>query len=47
MCLIDVNLIDSVLSINNPIGNASAITITPIAGGFKPVSAHLLIKQIA
>lgn len=46
MCLIDVSLINSVLSIDNPIGNASALTITPLAGGFKPVSAHLLIKQI-
>ena len=38
---------NSILSINNPIGNASALTITPIAGGTKAVSANLIIKKYA
>lgn len=30
-----------------PSGNASALTITPVAGGTRPVSAHLVITKIA
>ena len=30
-----------------PAGNAAALTITPLAGGISPVSAHLVIIQIA
>lgn len=29
-----------------PAGNAAALTITPLAGGTRPVSAHLVITQI-
>jgi hypothetical protein len=35
-----------VLSVINPAGNATALTITPIAGGTHSVSATLKIKQI-
>jgi hypothetical protein len=45
--LIKTTIINSVLSINNPIGETTALTITPIAGGTNPVSANLIIKQIA
>ncbi|MBD0384680.1 collagen-like protein [Paenibacillus sp. WST5] len=37
----------SQLTVRNPAGNAAALTITPLAGGTRPVSAHLVITQIA
>ena len=37
---------DQVLTVRNPSGNAAALTITPLAGGTRPVSATLLIKRI-
>ena len=36
----------SVLTVRNPAGNATALTVTPLAGGTRPVSAHLTILQI-
>ncbi|MBO5051935.1 MAG: collagen-like protein [Clostridia bacterium] len=36
----------SVLTVRNPAGNAAALTLTPLAGGTRPVSAHLVITQI-
>lgn len=47
MALINTTIINSILSINNPVGNPTALTITPIAGGTRPVSAQLIIKQLA
>ena len=44
--LIQTFFINSILSINNPVSESSALTITPVLGGTKPVSAHLIIKQI-
>ena len=38
---------NSILTVRNPDGNATALTITPNAGGTRPVSAHLTIIQIA
>ena len=38
---------NSVLSIINPVGNSTALTITPIAGGASAVSATLSIKRFA
>ncbi len=38
---------DSVLTVRNPAGNAAALTITPSAGGAEPVSAQLVIVQLA
>lgn len=46
LCLVKTTLLDSVLSINNPLGNPSALTITTDAGGTEPVSAHLVIKRV-
>lgn len=43
--LITTNTSNSVLSINNPTGNTPPLTITPVAGGTKSVSAHLVIKE--
>ena len=37
---------NSVLTVRNPAGNAAALTITPLAGGTLPVSAHLIITQL-
>ena len=38
--------INSVLTVRNPADNAAALTITPLAGGNQPVSAHLVILKI-
>ena len=38
--------INSLLTVRNPAGNSTALTITPLAGGTRPVSAHLIITQI-
>ena len=39
--------INSILTVRNPAGNVAALTITPLAGGTSPVSAHLVIIKIA
>ena len=45
MAIIETTTADSILTVRNPAGNA-ALTITPLAGGTRPVSAHLMIVQI-
>lgn len=35
-----------VLELTNPAGNSTALTITPVAGGTHPVSAHLTIVRL-
>ena len=47
MALVTTTVVNSVLTVRNPAGNAAALTITPLAGGTRPVSAHLVITQIA
>ena len=37
---------NAVLTVRNPEGTADALTITPLAGGTEPVSAHLTILQL-
>lgn len=44
--LITTTTTNSILSVINPIGNSTALTITPLAGGANPVSASLVITQI-
>ena len=44
--LVTTTTINSVLTVRNPEGTAAALTITPLAGGTRPVSAHLVITQI-
>lgn len=44
--LIDVQTAPASLSVRNPAGSASALTITPLAGGAQASSASLVIKQI-
>ena len=47
MALITTTEEDTILTVRNPEDNASALTITPLAGGTQPVSAHLIITRIA
>lgn len=44
--LITTTTTNSILSVINPVGNSTALTITPIAGGANPVSASLVIMRI-
>jgi hypothetical protein len=37
---------NSILTVRNPAGNATALTITPLAGGTRPVAASLIIEQL-
>ena len=46
IALVETTAANSVLTVRNPSGNAAALTITPLAGGTRPVSAHLVITQI-
>jgi hypothetical protein len=46
VALITTSNVNSVLTVRNPSGNAAALTITPVAGGARSVSAHLVVKQI-
>ncbi len=46
MAIVTTTAVNSVLTVRNPAGNATALTITPLAGGTRPVSAHLVITQI-
>ena len=46
MAIVTTTAINSVLTVRNPASNATALTITPLAGGTRPVSAHLIITQI-
>ncbi len=36
----------STLTVRNPAANPAALTITPLAGGAEPVSAHLVIVRL-
>ena len=44
--LVTTTSINSILTVRNPADKAAALTITPLAGGTEPVSAHLVILQI-
>ncbi|MBP3308560.1 MAG: collagen-like protein [Clostridia bacterium] len=46
VAIISTSTKNSVLTVRNPAGNAAALTVTPLAGGTRPVSAHLTIVQI-
>lgn len=46
MAIVTTTQSNSVLTVRNPAGNAAALTITPLAGGTRPVSAHLVIVQL-
>jgi hypothetical protein len=46
MSLVTTSTTNSTLNVQNPVGNSTALTITPLAGGTYPVAAHLVITQI-
>jgi hypothetical protein len=46
MSLVTTTVINSILTVRNPASNSTALTITPLAGGTRAVSAHLVIMQI-
>ena len=46
LALVQTTEINSALSVRNPAGSSTALTITPLAGGTSPVSAHLVITEI-
>ena len=46
IAIVETTSINSILTVRNPADNAAALTITPLAGGTEPVSAHLVIIQI-
>ena len=47
MAIVTTTSVNSILTVRNPAGNAMTLIITPSAGGTRPVSAHLVITQIA
>lgn len=46
MAIVETTVVNSTLTVQNPSGNSTALTITPVAGGNRSVSAHLVIIQI-
>ena len=46
MALVENNIANSVLTVRNPEVTATALTLTPSAGGTEPVSAHLVITRL-
>lgn len=44
--LIQTTVANSILTVRNPAGNNIALTITPLAGGTRPVAATLVIEQL-
>ena len=47
ICLINTITTNSILRVQNPPGNSTALTITPLAGGSRAVSAHLIISLLS
>ena len=45
-CLVTTTVANETLTVRNPAGNSTALTITPLAGGTLPVSAHLVIVRL-
>jgi len=46
MAIVRTTVINSLLTVRNPAVNTTPLTITPVAGGNNPVSAHLVIMRI-
>lgn len=46
MSIITTTEMNTILTVRNPAGNATALTITSLAGGTQAVSAHLVIVQL-
>ena len=47
IALVQTSVTNTILTVRNPAGNTTALTITPLAGGTNPVSAHLVITRIS
>ncbi|MEA2618884.1 MAG: hypothetical protein QOE72_4667 [Chloroflexota bacterium] len=45
--LVTTTVADSILSVENPAGNSTALTVTPLAGGTEPVAATLIIERVS
>jgi hypothetical protein len=45
--LVTTTAVNSIISVVNPTGNTTALTITPLAGGATPVAASLVIQQLS
>jgi hypothetical protein len=43
---VQTTVANSVLTVRNPAGNPTALTITPLAGGTQPVAATLIIEKL-
>ena len=46
VCLVQTTVVNSILTVRNPAGNSTALTITPLGGGTRAVSAHLVINKL-
>lgn len=44
--LLTTSTVNTRISLNNPTGNPVALTVSPIAGGTKAVSASIIIKRL-
>jgi hypothetical protein len=44
--LVQTTMVNSELTVGNPAGNSTALTITPLAGGTHPVAATLIIERL-
>ena len=44
--LVSTDAPNTVLTVRNPDGTAPALTLSPQAGGTRPISAHLVITQL-
>jgi hypothetical protein len=47
MALVQTTVSNSILTVRNPASESTALTITPLAGGSDPVSAHLVITRFS
>lgn len=47
MSIIETTAANSVLTVRNPDGTAAPLTVTPLAGGTRAASAHLVIVRLA
>ena len=43
--LVTTTVLNEILRVENPAGESTALTVTPLAGGTDPVSATLVIQQ--
>ena len=44
--LLTTSTLNTIVSLNNPVGNSTALTVTTTAGGAKAVSASIIIKRL-